>query len=982
MHRGLYEQLLTRGLARQLRELPPDVRHELRTVDTAEAPALLARHLARALGRALASLDEGQVTAANHILQHLLGEEEPDLIEEEVRELLCVWPAGLTQPPERPSVPLTATDLLVNARGEHRIGSEILKELQSADRVDLLCSFLKWSGYVLVRDALEALVARGGRLRVLTTCYLGATDARVLDELTHLGAVKVSYDARRTRLHAKAWLFHRDSGFSTAYIGSSNLSSAALVDGLEWNVRLAQTESPRVLEKFQGTFEAYWEDGEFEPYNREYFVEATRKETGSEPQRYLLEVRPYPFQTEILERLETERTVHGRWRNLVVAATGTGKTVMAALDYRRLRRAWGRARLLFVAHRREILEQSLLTFRQVLQDGSFGEEWSGRSHPTQDQHLFASVQKLAQTDLPAPDHFDVVIIDEFHHAEAPTYRRLLEHFRPRLLLGLTATPERGDGQPITTWFDGHVAAELRVWDALQRGLLAPFHYFGLHDNTDLRSLRWQRGRYDAAELEAVYTGNDARAMLVLKQVRAHVSDPARMRCLGFCAGVAHARFMADRFAEAGLAAVAVLGDTREEERREALRGLREGKVQAIFTVDVFNEGVDVPEVDTVLLLRPTESATIFLQQLGRGLRLAEGKASLTVLDFIGMARAEFRFDVVYRGLLPGTRRELVTEVEGGFPSLPSGCSMQLDRVAAGVVLDNLKSQLRSTRTFLRRELREVGPSASLAEFLTRAGVELEDIYRGDSPGWGQLRREVDFPTAEGDSRGLRSVSRLVHADSLEQLRWTREHLEGRPPVGTRDERMAAMLAACLPDLSPLVREEMLSLLPVLEARVDHQDHPLEEHPHVPLRVHCHYSLAEILAAFAVPYRVREGVYHDPTSGCDLLFVTIQKSERDYSPSTLYRDYALSPTLFHWESQSTTRADSPTGKRYQTHRLDGPHALLFVREGRQDTRGLTSPYLFLGPAAYASHEGSRPMAITWQLRWPIPMQFYRGLRLAA
>ncbi len=1008
---------MTCGLAQRLEGLGTNLVPILRAVDPAEAPQALTRHLSQALLRALSSVKEGprSVELVNQVLLALVervqrGAVDPqDLVKGELRELLAVVEArGILEPkaPIRPAIPLSSTDLLVNARGEHRVGAEIQRELASADRVDLLCSFLKWSGFRLIRESLEVLAQRG-RLRVLTTCYLGATDVKVLDALAKLCEVRVSYDARRTRLHAKAWLFHRDSGLSTAYIGSSNLSSAALVDGLEWNVRVSQVENPRVLEKFQATFDAYWEDGEFEPYDpgqdRERFLLASRRERWDEEEvpEYALEVRPYPFQEEILERLDVERQVHGRWRNLVVAATGTGKTVVAALDYRRFRQQLGEARLLFVAHRDEILTQSLATFRAVLREGAFGEKWTGAETPTQDRHLFASVQKLSHVDLSqlAPDRFDVLVIDEFHHAEAPTYARLLEHFRPRLLLGLTATPERADGRSVLEWFDGHVAAELRVWDALDRGLLAPFQYFGSNDNTDLRTVGWRRG-YEVAELEGVYTGNHARVMLILEQVRRYVPDPSKMRALGFCVSVGHARFMAQEFRRAGIKAEVVLGDTPTDHRREAVQALRRGRVQALFTVDVFNEGVDVPEVDTVLLLRPTESATIFLQQIGRGLRRAEGKDCLTVLDFIGLAREEFRFDQVYRALLGGTRRELAQQVEEGFPLLPSGCSMHLDRVASKVVLENLKRSLGAKRTYLRQELRTIGPEANLAEFLERSGIELGDLYRGQNPGWVSLRREVGFPTpptgGSAEASLLKAVARMTHLDSREQLQAYQHFAETlQVPPGRWGEMLrfslwtgeaAASGFSRLQD-TPAVWLEMQALLGVLQDRVSHLSHLLPEHPDVPLQVHCHYSLDEILAAFGImtpdrPHRLREGVCFHRPSGCDLFFVTIRKSERDYSPSTLYRDFALSPERFHWDSQSTTREDSAEGLRYRSHHLGGAHALLFVREQRKDERGQTMPYLFLGPAGYVSHEGERPMAITWQLKHPIPIQFYRTMRLAS
>ena len=302
-------------------------------------------------------------------------------------------------------------------------------------------------------------------------------------------------------MHAKAWLFHRETGFSTAYVGSSNLSKSALIDGLEWNVRLSTIEQGHLLDTFRATFEEYWEDAAFERYDpddpahRARLDEALAVERGGPTDLPIdittLEVRPWGYQREILDELAVEREVHGHHRNLVVMATGTGKTVVAGLDYRRLQEAGAVDSLLFVAHREEILGQSLSIFRHIMRDGSFGERFVAGERPSEWRHVFASVQSLARLDLArdlAPDRFDMVIVDEFHHAseETKTYANLLRHVEPKVLLGLTATPERADGLDVRVWFDGRTAVELRLWEALERGLLAPFQYFGLHDETDLR----------------------------------------------------------------------------------------------------------------------------------------------------------------------------------------------------------------------------------------------------------------------------------------------------------------------------------------------------------------------------------------------------------------------------------------------------------------------------------------------------------------
>ncbi|MFZ1178609.1 MAG: DEAD/DEAH box helicase family protein, partial [Mycobacterium sp.] len=643
----------------------------------------------------------------------------------------------------RPATPLSDTALMTNARNEPTLAAELRAELASADHVDLLCAFVKWQGLRLLEDQLNELRQRNVPLRVITTTYLGATDARALDALVdEFGAeVRVNYETAGTRLHAKAWLLRRNTGFHTAYVGSSNLSHAALVDGLEWNVRLSAISTPHLLEKFRTTFESYWENREFEEYRPSAdggrLREALDIAAGGRQRDRLtvtlsgLEVHPKPFQAEMLEELDAERVLHDRHRNLIVAATGTGKTVVAALDYRRLREAHGRdLALLFVAHRKEILQQARRMYQEVLTDPTFGELLVGGDEPTKWRHVFASIQSLSAERLSklAPNRFDVLVIDEFHHAEAASYRRLLDRVQPIELLGLTATPERGDGVDVRDFFGGRVAAELRLWEALEQNLLCPFHYFGVHDQTDLADLQWKRGGYDLGALSILYTGNDARTRIVLKELRDKVVDVAAMRALGFCVSVEHARYMADRFVAAGVPARAVSAETPPAERQAALNALRNKEINILFAVDLFNEGLDIPEVDTVLFLRPTESASVFIQQLGRGLRLTPGKTVLTALDFVGNQRREFRFDQRFRALTGLGRKALARQLEQGFPFLPSGSQIVLDAVARDLVLENIRQQVAPRWAALVSEVRS-HPNDDLASYLDAFGRGLEDVLR-------------------------------------------------------------------------------------------------------------------------------------------------------------------------------------------------------------------------------------------------------------
>ncbi len=1063
MHEGLYESLLTERLRRELARRP-DLVPQTGVVDEARQPHVLGTHLAQAVqatllrtrgtARRLEFVDRLLGVLAefgaddDHVGTHddCVGADGAN----DVRQLLALVAADpLTgrSPARRPTTPLAEAALMTNARGEPTLAAELRAELDSTDSVDLLCAFITWNGVRLLEQQLAGLRRRGVPLRVITTTYLGATERRALDTLVrdHGAEVRVTYETERTRLHAKAWLLRRATGFDTAYVGSSNLSHTALVDGLEWNVRLSAVATPALIDKFRATFDTYWAAREFEHYRPE--VDGERLQTaldvaGGRRARDRvtvtlsgLEVTAKPHQAEILEELDAERTLHDRHRNLVVAATGTGKTVVAALDYRRLvQRTHGRdLSLLFVAHRREILEQSRRVYQEVLGDAAFGELWVGGQTPQQGQHVFASVQSLsaARIENIPKDRFEVVVIDEFHHAQATGYRRLLDHVEPIELLGLTATPERGDGVDVRTFFEGRTAAELRLWDALDQNLLCPFHYFGIHDGTDLSRMTWRRGVYDPTALDGLYTGNDARLRIVLRQVRDKISDVGGMRALGFCVSTAHARWMADRFSDAGIPARAVQAGTPRQERAEVLDALRRREINALFAVDVFNEGLDIQQIDTVLFLRPTESATVFLQQLGRGLRPLPDKSVLTALDFVGHQRREFRFDQRFAAMTGLSRRRLERQLAEGFPFLPSGCQIVLDPVVQKVVLDAVRQQLAPRWAALRDELRRF-PGDRLADFLEDSGRDLADVLRGPGRSWTTLCRDAGKRLPNAGPRESALVGRtraLAHVDDTIRVHGYRNLLADRPAAGSAadagvaadpeaavttatpagselERRLAAMLFFSLyPDGGPFPRVEAGlqalgqepalrdELSQLIDLSYDRTRRPLailaELEPalrEVPLAVHARYSREEILAALdhasmkRRPGIMREGVAWCEAVRSDAFLITLQKSERDFSPTTMYRDYAVAPDLFHWESQSTTSVSSPTGQRYLHHAERGTHILLFVRTTSAGPLG-TAPYVFLGPADHVSHTGDRPIAITWRLRTPMPTETFLLARAA-
>ena len=770
LHHGLYEQVINNQLNSELAEIP-EARKAVAPIDKAEASKVLAQYLADVVQKGLDNVaDNGgdisaQIALTNQIVDLIQNTtREADFaalgVDQRAEQLLTLLretdprlAVGKTAADlSRPETSIAQSSLFTGAIHEPQMYTELKKEIVSADRIDMLVSFIKWSGLRLLMDELRDFTQNGGELRIITTSYMGATDVKAIEELRQLPntKIKVSYDTKRTRLHAKTYVFYRNTGFTTAYVGSSNLSNAAISSGLEWNVKVTKKDLPETIDKITATFESYWNSSEFEYYSedqKERLARALRAEKyidGTNPEVYTMDIMPYSYQQEILDKLEAERKVRGYTRNLVVAATGTGKTVISALDYKRFRKQNpGRpCRLLFVAHREEILKQSLYTFRAVLKDANFGEMFVGSYKPDSIDNLFISIQTFNSQDFTAkttPDYYDYIIVDEFHHAAAPTYQKLLAYYQPQILLGLTATPERMDSKSILPYFNNRIAAEIRLPEAIDRKLLCPFQYFGVTDTVDLDTLKWSAGGYDKGELTRVYTLSGAmanhRADLVIGSLLKYVTDINDVKGLGFCVSIEHAEFMCRYFNEHNIPSMFLTGHSPDEERKAAKQRLVDGKVRFIFVVDIYNEGVDIPEVNTVLFLRPTESLTVFLQQLGRGLRLAEDKECLTVLDFIGQAHKKYNFEDKFAALLSNTTRSVTREIKYGFVSVPKGCYIQLEKQAAKYILENIRASYGNTAGLVARAAtfeEDSGLELTLKNFLDYYHLDPRSIYKFSS----------------------------------------------------------------------------------------------------------------------------------------------------------------------------------------------------------------------------------------------------------
>lgn len=944
----------------------------------------------------------------------------------------------------RPQTSIASTSLLAGLNGEPSLLNELKLEIASADRIDWLVSFIKLSGITPLLQELQSFTASGKQLRIITTTYTGATDMAALQRLAKLHNVdiRVEYDGLHSRHHAKAYIFHRNNGFSTVYIGSSNLSKTAQTTGLEWNVKLSAIENPDVFNKIQQTFEHYWSNTEiYAPYRgaiddqrlQEALIRArqpfgiTGSSTDEGNIHYYFDLRPYPFQQKILDSLSAQRQ-GGLRKSLIVAATGTGKTAISAFDYKNLcQRSGNRLRLLFVAHRKEILEQSLGCFRSVLKDQNFGDLLVGNNLPTTDTHIFASIQSLKNRYRHwSANDFDVMIIDESHHATAQSYDFLFHYFQPKFLIGLTATPERMDGSSILPFFDYRIAAEIRLPDAIERKLLCPFNYFVVNDPISLKGLSWRAGGYAETELETIYTaGRAASDRNNAIQVAMDTYLPARkdIRAIAFCASVKHAQYMTEVFKSHGYAAVTITGQTKDEERRNVREKLESGEIQIISTMDVFNEGVDIPCINSVLFLRPTKSLTIYLQQLGRGLRLWEGKDALYVLDFVGEANEKFSFEERYRALLRSRSINLKAQIESGLLDLPAGCSISMERVAQEKILENIRANFDGLRSLIRRlgwYLQDNPQKPCVTDFCRQQGLTLIDFYTlaNKSGYFSQLiaRHPANrTPTELHVPDCLRKTSlamAFLQIALIDDLQWidfliavlndfssydknnpihrtyllmfyqtvSRTELGNLPASMSEIETLTRTVIQ-----TPWLRNELLDILTSVH------DNPLQETYCIdwgfpcPIKAHATYSRAQITLAFNNEMRrsIREGVFWDPTHKTDLFFVTINKNDSDFSPTTRYEDFFVNDTLLNWQSQSTTTPESKTGQRYISHmNPQNPSKVAVFVRSHKHMRGtnMAMPFTCVGLCNFVKYQGSKPMSILWQLQRKLSAKIHQEVSL--
>lgn len=1022
LKKGLYEQVINKELSKEINKNIADIDVYKEIIDHTDSSRILSTYLSYVLKKGLnyykSSKDDTlkQIDIANKLInifsEYVEDEEFKSYMINENNILRGIFNKEIEKQDINKLQPITSiakSSLFTGSHTEPTVFSELNKEIATADRVDLLVSFIKYSGLRLIMDALVEHT-KTKKLRIITTSYMGATDFKAIKMLAQLPntEIKISYDTKRTRLHAKAYYFHRDTGFSTAYIGSANMSKAALSEGTEWNMKISEYTSSEVIEKYRITFETYWNSKEFVHFDInkvddiKLLKQSLSKEIKKEEYITNFDIRPYSYQQEILEKLEVERTIFNSRRNLIVAATGTGKTVVSAFDFKKYYKENPNCKLLFLAHRKEILQQSIMTFRGILKDQNFGDLWVGEHSPSSYDNLFASIQtlnaglKYEQFDK---SYFDFIILDETHHGTADSYDKIINYFDPDILVGLTATPERMDGDDILKYFNNRIAYEIRLHEAIDRNLLCPFHYFGITDNVDLDSVKWSRGKYEIGELNNLYTGNDMRSDLIVRSLDKYVNDISMVKGLGFCVNKEHAKYMSIYFNKSDIPSISLDSDSSIEERNNAKTKLTKGEIKFIFVVDLYNEGVDIPEVNTVLFLRPTESSTIFIQQLGRGLRISEDKEVLTVLDFIGQANKEFNFRTKLRSIVGKTNNAIEKEIDNEFPILPKGCFIKLEKKSKEYILKNLK-QTYTNKNNLRKMIRnysyETNKPLTLSNFLNHYQLEAWQIYKTSSFYELCYLENLKKYYILADKKDLNmALKRVMHINSLKWIDFLFEYLKREEydleNLNKEEKIMLIMFHYTVWSSSPngnliyylnKLREdngpifnEILELLEYNRDSIDFIGKDIDFGYKCPLELYAKYNTDQILAAIG-EYTIhkkksfREGVLYIKDKDTDLLFITLNKSEKYFTATTQYEDYAISEKLFHWQTQSRTSDTSPTGQRYINQRKNKNNILIFVREYRSEN-SITSPFYFLGKANYVSHKGSKPISIVWEMEENIP-----------
>jgi superfamily II DNA or RNA helicase/HKD family nuclease len=951
---------------------------------------------------------------------------------------------------------LSRLNLLHNDKHSMKNFFKTLKyEMLTADSVDFMVSFIRMSGLQLIIRPLLELEKRNIPVRIITSTYLGITEVKALKKLMQFSNVQVKMiDTQTESFHTKAYMFHRNSGLNTVIIGSSNLSHSALINGHELNVKLPDTSFLPIYEQTKWIFDQIWNseeavtlDSEFIRYYSE-FIEAKRKLenfrkkemiAAETKEHYQIKqsIKPNAMQEKALRNLQHTRK-NGNNKGVIIAATGTGKTYLSAFDVK----AFNPKKLLFIAHREELLDNAIKTFQRVIPKKEIFGKITATVKEFDKPYLFSTVQSLHKDEILKRfkrDEFDYIIIDEFHHAEAPTYRKVIDYFQPKFLLGLTATPERMDGRDVLALCDHNIVYEIRLREALEANLLAPFHYFGVSDHTvDYSKIPLKNGFFDEDALVKALKTNE-RTDFIIEMINTYGYHGDRMIGLGFCTNIEHAKYMSEEFNKRGYHTTYLTGEHSIDYREKVIKQLEDENhpLELIFTVNIFNEGIDIPKLNLILFLRPTESSTVFIQQLGRGLRKVEGKEFVTILDFIGNYQKSFVVPLALSGQLNHKafdKDSLRVAVTHEFADLPAGSYVDLDPITQKEILDRIDSiKMNSTdmlKSLYQQFKNELGRAPEILDFLyyEQSPSLMFFIYKYQS--WVKTKEKMnDVNELDRKILGHQLMSEIV--ERLEnqfpikwpydfiilELAFLQKNVSYADVVKQLEKRFATKID--LEKHKTLIRQSMARLAnpykkqkwsfgkvvddqfvlndDILEIMQDTEfyqylkdriDYGIIEfrrtyHPErflakgEKLVLYQNYTRNDLIFLFEAG--VKEGSWREGVSRVGnhyFLFVNLNKSEK-VEEHLQYKDYFIDQQHFHWQSQNQTSHESSVGQNYIYHKERSIHIHLFVRKFDQ-MHGMTLPFMYLGEVDYVSSYGDKPMNIKWRLHHPVPEDLYIDL----
>ena len=940
-------------------------------------------------------------------------------------------------------------ELILNEKTKFKNFFIYLKnELLNCKKFYFIVSFIRYSGLQILLSTLDELEKKGIKGEIITSVYLNITDSKSLRKLLSYKNIKVKiYNNSSESFHTKAYLFKKNK-YHTCIIGSSNISQSALYSAEEWNVKLTESNFFEIYKKSISQFKNLWNSDKAIELSEDFIFEYENYKNNLKLQKTFDYIKiknnknhfePNSMQKEILEKLKNTRK-SGNKKGLVVAATGTGKTYLAAM-YIKIFFEKKEKKFLFLAHREELLENAILVCKKIMKIGEnkIGRIFRGKKE-TEKKIIFATVQSLQNNYLEfSKDYFDYIVIDEFHHSSAKSYTKILNYFNPKFLLGLTATPERMDGKDILELCDYNLVGEMGLKRAMEQDLIAPFHYFGINDETfDYEKIPYKNGKYQE-DILVKNLSNNKRVDYIIESIKKIGFDGEKMSCIAFCENINHASFMNENFNKNGYISKVLTSKTSKFEREKILEDFKNKKSEILCVVDILNEGIDIPNINLLLFLRPTFSSTIFTQQIGRGLRKCENKDFVTIIDFIGNHKkdyiiAKFFYEEMLnnKNILYSKKEKLIKEIKTNFENIPMASYVELDRICQERIINKIEKINFNSKIMLKEAY------DSFKNEIGKNDDEILEILDFDR----NIELFIELSSKYGS---FYIAQKNLESNSIDELNFSNiEFLSYLEKKLTLVEPFTYLIMDLFLDkkiknitesdvlkkyknyfnilefkntylikriLKELVEDEILdfesnsefknkknykiskkyknnffkdkNFLKRLKQLIilglsEFKNNDISQFNENILINYKEYKRIElqILLDSKVPKGSwRAGYANTEKDIC--LFVTYDKSHI-LQENLKYDNSLHSDDIIQWISQPKTYHASSVGQMFIKHREKGIKVHIFVRKFAFLDNKKTNPFIYLGNANYYKSYGDKPMTILWKLKNKIPFEIIKDV----